>query len=498
MSEYIATQDLTPSLADDALITILPIHAHRIYDGSKVFELRKAMPRLVPRRMFLYETDGVSAITGHIVIDDVLVGSPEQLWKLTGERAAAKVRFDQYFHGRSLGYAYKIRAALRYAQPVSRSEALNIDPGFRVPQQFLYLQNLPSLRGRLRCVARNEGLDSVVGDLTLPRLTAAERSTFKKLVQEHISMGYLETGRAYAEKLLAISDGGEDPEGFLTTEKSVRTIAYKGKKIGFVVLTFKLGGSVKTGPVILDQRYRGKGVGKLLRKQLHCAATLIGYRKVFATVPADNVSAYSYLLSSGYRIEAHLHRPYHLEHDELVFGFLLDTTRGPGPEFIRQLTPLTAFERIDEPLPDVVTFLRSEFSSAYCRVAEGWAERQLELAKGAQESKFKPRLVFAAGNGHVLALCVCLLKRGGSAKLIVLTRTGHQPSLTAFLQFIEGEVRSISPSVRRLYTQVPAKDSDMIQSFVDLGCRPEGLIEQPFGPNSDTLILAKSLRDQRS
>ena len=58
----------------DVLISIKPQHADPLYAGTKKYELRKVIPRKIPRRVFLYETDGSAAITvtlprfpGHLV-----------------------------------------------------------------------------------------------------------------------------------------------------------------------------------------------------------------------------------------------------------------------------------------------------------------------------------------------------------------------------------------------------------------------------------------------
>jgi predicted transcriptional regulator/GNAT superfamily N-acetyltransferase len=494
MSQYITTSDPTPSLLDDALMAILPTHAKRIYDGSKTFELRKAIPRLIPRRMFLYETGEVRAVTGHIVIDEVISGPPDQVWRLTQTRATTRKRFDEYFNGRNAAHAYRIADAVHYSEPLPLSKLLAIDPGFRVPQQFLYLQNLPSLQKHLRAFCTNQCLALPGPHIRLTDIDNSQRSDFVQSVRRHISEGYSETGEAYAKKILSISDAGDDPEGFLTTAKCVRTIEFKRRKVGFVVLTFKLTGCVKTGPVILAEAHRRRGVGTMLRQQLHEAVRSMGYRKVFATVPADNVPAQQYLLASGYRIEAHMCRAYHPQHDEVVLGYLLDHKRGPGPEFVRQITPATTFERVSEPLPEISAFFHTEFSSEYCKVPDGWATRQLRMACDNRTEMFKPRLAFTASQGSLLAATICLLKRGGSAKLVLVSKTGHRRSLASFLDFVERQVaKSKQGPVLRTYTQVPVNDSDVIQAFLDLGYRPEGVVEQAFSRNSDTLVLAKQL-----
>ena len=132
---------------------------------------------------------------------------------------------------------------------------MQIEPGFRVPQNFLYMQNLPRLRACLDRAALDEVLLACGGPIKLQRLdlVASQKASFVSLVKEHVSRAYSETGRPYAEKLIAISEAGDDPEGFLTLSKHVCCLRCKGRLVGFAVPTMKLGGSIKTGPVILGQ-----------------------------------------------------------------------------------------------------------------------------------------------------------------------------------------------------------------------------------------------------
>jgi predicted transcriptional regulator/GNAT superfamily N-acetyltransferase len=491
MSDFTATADLTPSLIDDVLITIRPVHASRIYGGSKLFEFRKTIPRIVPRRMFLFETGDVAAVTGHIIVESVLSGAPQEIWDATGEIGTARASFERYFNGKNRAYAYKIAEAVRYKSPLTKPAILQLEPGYRSPQHFLYLQHLPALRHNLVSLAVEESFGTLRGALRLPKIENRDVPPFRRLVKRHISKSYFETGTVYADKLLAVAEAGDDAEGFLTLSKSIRAIHFKKKCVGYVVVTFKHGGSVKTGPVILAEDYRQKGVGKALRTAIHTAVRRVGYRKVFGTVPSNNPPAYQYLLSSGYRVEAHLNRAYHSDNDEFVLGRILFPNRGTGPEFVRQLSPTSKFNVISRPSPEHVSFLAREFVSAYCSVPEDWAQRQLKLAC-AGGSNFKPRFAFAAFDSALLCVAICILKRGGSAKLIVLSRTGHQLSLTGFIDYIieQVTVRAIVP-IRRFYTQVPLKDSDMIQAYSDAGFSPEGVIQQPFSPNVDTVLLAK-------
>src|SRR6266446_1694787 len=107
---------------------------------------------------------------------------------------------------------------------------------------------------------------------------------------------------------------------------------------------------------------------------------------------------------------------------------------GTPPEYIRQITPFHELIKVVEPFSEIASFLRDEFSASYCRVSDEWVAKQLRLALDAGSS-FKPRHIFAAYGGCLLALAICLPKRGGSVKVVLLTRTGHQPSLINLLAF---------------------------------------------------------------
>jgi hypothetical protein len=360
-----------------------------------------------------------------------------------------------------------------------------------VPQNFLYLQNLPRLQAYLSDLAVTEAIAAVGDGIVLRNLSAASIQRFGRAVAKHITGAYLETGSDYADNLVNIARLGVDAEGFLTERKLIYEVHVHNRLAGFVVFTLKRGGAVKTGPVILGKAYRNRGVGGTLRRELHAAFLKAGFRKVFATVPATKLPALQYLLSAGYRMEAHLQRQYHTDHDEFVLGYMLTNTLGPGPEFIRPIMPSDQYSEATEVSADVCAFLKDEFSAVFCPVSEGWAEKQLLLAVR-QDRLLKPRRVFLARGMGLLMIAVCLLKRGGSAKVILLSRTGHQPSMGGFLEYVAGMLAKGGP-VRRVYTVVPLADVDVIESFREFGCVPEGVLVRPYNANSDMLVMGKLL-----
>src|SRR5688500_353435 len=82
-------------LLDNGSALLLPIrrqHADRIFDGSKHYELRKILPRLLPRRVYLYEVGG-GGVVGSFEVGGVIRTDPDELWSRVGNAAATLQRF---------------------------------------------------------------------------------------------------------------------------------------------------------------------------------------------------------------------------------------------------------------------------------------------------------------------------------------------------------------------------------------------------------------------
>ncbi|MBZ0218606.1 MAG: hypothetical protein K8F25_18770 [Fimbriimonadaceae bacterium] len=474
----------------DLLISILPMHAARIYSGRKVFELRKVLPRELPRRIFLYETEK-ARITGHIVVEKVISADPKKLWDATGPKGTTKGRFFRYFSDKKVGHAYKILCAVKYKTPL-KVNGESADVSHPVPQNFIYLETFPHLHRVLREMALSESFESIRAPFRCRPISQNNKAEFIRLVNKHISGSYAETGIKYARKLIQVHNQGEDTEGIFSLRKIIFEIVLRKKLIGFFVLTEKIGGCIKTGPVVFRKGFVHRGFGRKLRGQLHAALRPAGYRKVYCTVPAINDAAVRYLLGSGYRIEAHLQRQYHDGHDEFVLGYPLVDDRGPTKDFVRPNTPASRVEKISKQSLPVAAFMQQEFSISYGKLPTDWAAQQIKYAvsKTRSKSKFKPREVYvAAAQEEVLSVALCIPKRGGGTKVLLATRTAHIDSLVRVIQRIEFEAKK--SRARKLYTLVSVVDVILQRVFYQCGFRPEGVLDRPYQPSDDLIVLSK-------
>lgn len=476
----------------DVIMSIRPEHARRIYSGKKKFELRKITPKSVPRRIFLYETNGNSFISGFLVIDGVVSGTPSELWREIGKRATPKIRFDRYFESRSLGYGFKVAFAIKFEPPISEEQIRKLVPSFQVPQNFLYLDRLPALAAMLTQRAFLAALRVSMGRLSLAPLAKANTKFFVDLVEKNVPPSYAGTEAVYAEEILSDVASGGQLNGIFTSRKRVIQIQSDGALAGFSVLTEKVGGSVKTGPTVLLKKFRGKGLGVALRNQIHDLARALGFRKVYCTAPLDRQDVLGYLLAAGYRIEAHLKTRYHKGHDELVLSWVADSCVGQPHHYVRELHSLSSIQRLRTVDPDVGSLLQSQCSLTMEGLGPAWGMRQIKAAAAQAKGRAKdnrPRVVFVGrGLGPINAI-LCAPKRGGSVKLVLASRTGHTRSNRELIRYAASALYK-DPSVRNLYANVPVQDQDLYDALTAEGFQAEGLLRRPYGCDCDYVVMA--------
>jgi predicted transcriptional regulator len=120
------------------LLSLKPRFAEAILSGQKTFEFRRALfTRQDVRTVVLYASSPTCKVVGEFVLDDVLTLNLEELWGATHRGGGIdRTYFDEYFEGRTMGHALKVRRARRYRAPL----CLRADLGIRhPPQSFQYL-----------------------------------------------------------------------------------------------------------------------------------------------------------------------------------------------------------------------------------------------------------------------------------------------------------------------------------------------------------------------
>ncbi|MBX9669520.1 MAG: GNAT family N-acetyltransferase [Candidatus Obscuribacterales bacterium] len=470
-----------------------------LFEGTKRVELRTTLPKRLPRRVYLYETAPASAITGHLVIDGVCTAEPDELWSKTGQLSGVnQEEFNAYFDGHEVGHAFFIQHAVRYEHPITLSNIQNMEPEWHPPQSFSYLDKFVRLSAALDTDAFKASILSANNSIQLALLEKADYPLFIDLVDRHISRYYRETGSDYARKLIGIYEAGVDAEGILTQRKFHFSVRQNGEMVGFTSITEKAGGSVKIGPTALDDKWIGKGVGTALFPVLTEALCQAGYRNAYFTVSTTNKAVINIFLGLGYRIEAQMARQYHEGHDELAMSksFTSRQEAPPAVAFLEQ--PIDRVDLVQSTDDRIVEFLDRQFPLVYRQMPQGWANKQIAESVASlhgEGSSFKPRYAFAGYSGDKLtALALCLVKRGGGAKMIFLSQSSHQESISRMLRQVENALLATSSfPIRRFYTHVSDDFLHVYKAFKQAGYANEGCMTRPYNDFTDMLVLGKSI-----
>ena len=101
------------------LLSLKPCYAELVFQGLKRAELRRRIPCVENRDVFIYVSSPVRCLRGGFRVEHVWSGSPEQVWKKVERLARVERReFDAYYAGRSVAYAMRISKVWEYDEPV--------------------------------------------------------------------------------------------------------------------------------------------------------------------------------------------------------------------------------------------------------------------------------------------------------------------------------------------------------------------------------------------
>lgn len=80
------------------LLSINPNHVENIMNGTKEYEFRKKACKRQVDKILIYSTTPIMRVVGEADVEDVLIDTPEVIWKKTEEKSGIdKAFFDQYY-----------------------------------------------------------------------------------------------------------------------------------------------------------------------------------------------------------------------------------------------------------------------------------------------------------------------------------------------------------------------------------------------------------------
>lgn len=494
---------------DVIVLSIRPEFADQIYSREKPFELRKPGIPTDLRYVLLFET-GDRKLTGGFAVGEVHEGNPEEIWDLVKGGTTPKDRFERYYEGNKEARAIEIRRPEKLDSPVPESTVEGLMDDLDVPPQFSFFYAPDALLSELR--SELEGLDDLlsetagrqIGDWVGPSfrdIREEEHQDFREMVSDYIGKRYADIDHSFADHILESHEAGEDPVGYFTKRKHVFSIEQNGALLGYVVTTWKRGGSVKFGPTLIKEEHQKQGLAPQIRARLDDHLRGQGVRKTYSTIPDDHTAAYKYLISAGHMVEGHLARHYSRDHGELVFGKLLrspeDPNLPPPPDRVRE-EPTEIIDEIRD-FSRFADFVLDRMEPWYAGIDEDFVRSIYDAADRypAEDLSKKAKKVFIAENdGDILACVVCTIKRGGAAKLApFLTKTA--PNLATDL-LDQADEWANSEGLRKLYSLIPVLDPGLYQAFRSHSYEGEAHLREPYRPGIDMLVLSKFLTPNRT
>jgi predicted transcriptional regulator len=123
------------------MISIRPIYAEKIFNGTKCVELRRVKPNLNSGDVVVvYVTSPIKQVWGKFIVSRVIQKPTRQLWDLVQFSAGiTKSEFDKYFQGISDGYGIFLQSASLNKSYISLDEIRKNWIGFHPPQSYRYL-----------------------------------------------------------------------------------------------------------------------------------------------------------------------------------------------------------------------------------------------------------------------------------------------------------------------------------------------------------------------
>jgi len=120
----------------NVILSIKPEYAFKIFNGTKLFEFRKAIfKNPAVKKVIVYASSPVQRVIGEFEIDEILNYEKNQLWELTKLHSGiSEDFFFQYFKEKQDGYAIRIKNTTMY----QHSKCLKADFNLLPPQSFAY------------------------------------------------------------------------------------------------------------------------------------------------------------------------------------------------------------------------------------------------------------------------------------------------------------------------------------------------------------------------
>ncbi|CAN5903732.1 ASCH domain protein [soil metagenome] len=120
------------------LLSVKPRFADLIVAGSKLVELRRAIPAQPVDAIVIYSSSPIQALVAIARVKEIVEATPSKLWTIANNNGGGvtKTELLAYFEGKKTGFALMLENIRIFEKPVSPKRIFKL---FTPPQSFKYL-----------------------------------------------------------------------------------------------------------------------------------------------------------------------------------------------------------------------------------------------------------------------------------------------------------------------------------------------------------------------
>lgn len=122
------------------MLSIKPQYVNKIFEGTKLIELRKTKPNVLNGDLILiYCTSPRKAIVGYAKVKEIIVESPSCIWnKYRKQLGICKTDYFEYFHEKEHAVGIVLCDVKKIEESLDLDSIKIIHPNFQPPQSFHY------------------------------------------------------------------------------------------------------------------------------------------------------------------------------------------------------------------------------------------------------------------------------------------------------------------------------------------------------------------------
>lgn len=120
------------------ILSIKPIYAQAIIDGTKKVEFRKKIFKRNVEKVFIYSSMPKKMIIGYFTISNIIEDSPKNLWERFKDIGGIKKNdFFEYYKNVETGFSIQIDKVVKFDKEIEPEDFIE---EFCAPQSYIYIE----------------------------------------------------------------------------------------------------------------------------------------------------------------------------------------------------------------------------------------------------------------------------------------------------------------------------------------------------------------------